>query len=152
MSFCYIEFKNKHLKIISYICMIQFKTPCFKFCRLLIFVSKLSFSRNLLQIIKQFESRSGPINIGPDLDGNCLQWLSADDKRYHKYKCIYVKRVLFQCRMRAETTRSARVSAQSEQNLPVLDLLWNVHINEQGGSDQTMVSVCLRHSGFFSSS
>ena len=37
------------------------------------------------QSVKQFESRS----VGPDLDSNCLQRLSAEDKSRHKQGKIY---------------------------------------------------------------
>ena len=34
--------------------------------------------------VKQFGSRSRPAFVGPDLDPNCLQQLSADDKSHNE--------------------------------------------------------------------
>ena len=39
----------------------------------------LKFFQEYHQGVKQFESRSGPTFVGPDLGSNCLPRLSADD-------------------------------------------------------------------------
>ena len=52
------------------------------FCDLLIFSKKKSviYHQSVKQVLDPDQTRH---NAGPDLDPNCLQWLSADDRRYH---------------------------------------------------------------------
>ena len=48
------------------------------------FFFKINFFKKKIQehyqSDKQFGSRSGPTSVGPDLDPNCLQRLSAEDE------------------------------------------------------------------------
>ena len=47
------------------------------FCRLLIFISKLTFSKKIFQgyhqSVKQFDPNQAKHFVGPDLGSNCLQ-------------------------------------------------------------------------------
>ena len=60
----------------------------------LLFTQKFDFSKkSFLDIIRQLNSLDtdqARHHVGPDLDPNCLQWLSADDTCRHRVKCINV--------------------------------------------------------------
>ena len=64
-------------------------------CHLLTFskknLVKNIYLRNTIKSVKRFPSRSGPTFVGPDLDPNCLQSLSADDTM-HLSICIRCKK------------------------------------------------------------
>ena len=44
------------------------------------FFFQINFFKKFFQSVKQFGFRSGPTFVGPDLDPNCLQRLSANHK------------------------------------------------------------------------
>ena len=70
------------------------------------FFSNSSFPKNSFSF-KQFGSRSGPTNVGPDLDPNCLQRLSADDtsKLRVKVGMVFVKMNCTICQFLAAVDR-----------------------------------------------
>ena len=54
------------------------------FCRLLIFFFKFSvfekkYFKNIIKVPNSFDPDRARHHVGPDLDPNCLQRLSADD-------------------------------------------------------------------------
>ena len=63
---------------------------CLLFCRLLIFFSRLMFSknsfRNTIRVSNSLDPDQAQCAVRPDLDPNCLQWLSACHTRSERVK------------------------------------------------------------------